>query len=135
MRDTSPVVLMAEDESMIRQMARRILEARGYSVLEAADGVEAVKILASAAKVDLLMADLEMPNLAGEEMVRQCRITHPDLKVLYVSGVVDRLLDHRPTLWEGEAFLDKPFTPNGLIEAVNLLVYGSLVKPAAGRLQ
>src|SRR6266853_1345208 len=130
MSEAAPIVLMAEDESVIRQMARRILEGGGYRVLEAVDGVEAVKILTSGTEVDLLMADLEMPNLAGEEMVRQCRITHPDLKVLYVSGVVDRLLDERPVLWEGEAFLNKPFTPNGLIEAVNLLMYGSLTKPA-----
>ena len=129
MSEAAPIVLMAEDESVIRQMARRILEGGGYRVLEAVDGVEAVKILTSGTEVDLLMADLEMPNLAGEEMVRQCRITHPDLKVLYVSGVVDRLLDERPVLWEGEAFLNKPFTPNGLIEAVNLLMYGSLTKP------
>jgi len=122
---------MAEDESVIRQMARRILENRGYSVIEAADGAEAVKILADGARIDLLMADLEMPKLAGEEMVRQCRAAQPDLKVLYVSGVVDRLLDQRPVLWEGEAFLNKPFTPNGLVEAVNLLIYGSLTKPAA----
>lgn|SRR6185369_7234475 len=131
MSDPAPVVLMAEDESVIRQMARRILENRGYSVIEAADGAEAVKILADGARIDLLMADLEMPKLAGEEMVRQCRAAQPDLKVLYVSGVVDRLLDQRPVLWEGEAFLNKPFTPNGLVEAVNLLIYGSLTKPAA----
>jgi two-component system cell cycle sensor histidine kinase/response regulator CckA len=129
MADAAPIVLMAEDESVIRQMARRILEGGGYKVLEATDGLEAVKILAGGAEVDLLMADLEMPNLAGEEMVRQCRVTHPDLKVLYVSGVVDRLLDERPVLWEGEAFLNKPFTPNGLIEAVSLLLYGTLAKP------
>ena len=131
MTASRPVVLMAEDESIIRAMARRILEGGGYDVIEAVDGVEAVKVLASGRKVDLLMADLEMPNLAGEEMVRQCRVTHPDLKVLYVSGVVDRLLDERPVLWEGEAFLNKPFTPGGLIEAVNLLLYGSLNKPLA----
>jgi len=130
MSAAAPVVLMAEDEAILRQMARRILEGRGYRVLEAADGAEAVKILAGGAKVDLLMADLEMPVLAGEEMVRQCRVTNPDLKVLYVSGVVDRLFDDRPILWEGEAFLNKPFTPNGLVEAVNLLVYGSMIKPA-----
>ena len=125
----APTVLMAEDEAVIRQVARRILEGGGYKVLEASDGLEALKILAAGAHVDLLMADLEMPNLAGEEMVRQCRVTHPDLKVLYVSGVVDRLLDERPVLWEGEAFLNKPFSPTGLLEAANLLLYGTLTNP------
>jgi two-component system cell cycle sensor histidine kinase/response regulator CckA len=130
MTSSSPAILMAEDEEIVRAMARRILEGGGYEVIEAVDGIEALKVLATGRKVDLLMADLEMPNLAGEEMVRRCRVTHPDLKVLYVSGVVDRLLDERPVLWEGEAFLNKPFTPAGLIEAVNLLVYGSLKRPA-----
>ena len=130
MSKTAPVVLVADDESVVRDMARRILEGGGYKVIEAVDGAEAVKTLESGAEVDLLMADLEMPNLAGEEMVRQCRVTHPDLKVLYVSGVIDRLLDARPLLWEGEAFLNKPFTPGGLLEAANLLFYGHLNKPA-----
>ena len=126
MTNTAPVVLVADDDPAIRQMARRILEVGGYRVIAAIDGAEAVKILAGGAAIDLLMADLEMPNLAGEEMARQCRVTHPDLKILYVSGVIDRLLDARPVLWEGEAFLDKPFTPSGLLEAVSLLLHGTL---------
>jgi two-component system cell cycle sensor histidine kinase/response regulator CckA len=130
MSESAPVVLVADDESVVRDIARRILEAGGYRVLEAIDGAEAVTILEGGAEVDLLMADLEMPNLAGEEMVRQCRVTHPDLRVLYVSGIMDRLLDARPQLWEGEAFLNKPFTPSGLLEAANLLLYGHLNKPA-----
>ena len=86
-------------------------------------------MLATAQKVDLLIADLEMPELAGEEMVRQSRLARPDLKVLYVSGVIDRLLNDRPQLWEGEAFLEKPYTAKGLREAVALLLYGTLQKP------
>ena len=129
MSKTAPVVLVADDEAVVRTMARRILEGDGYHVIEAVDGAEAVKILEGGAEVDLLMADLEMPKLAGEEMVRQCRETHRDLRVLYVSGVIDRLLDARPMLWEGEAFLNKPFTPAGLLEAANLLLYGTLKKP------
>jgi FixJ family two-component response regulator len=67
-----------------------------------------------------------MPDLGGEEMVRQIRAARPDLKVLYVTAHIDRLLDVRKMLWEGEAFLDKPFTAQGLIEAVSLLLYGTL---------
>jgi FixJ family two-component response regulator len=74
------------------------------------------------------MADLEMHELAGEEMARRGRAARPDLKVLYVSGVIDRLLNERPTLWEGEAFLEKPFTAAGLREAVALLLFGTLSK-------
>jgi CheY-like chemotaxis protein len=125
----APIVLIADDESVVRDIARRILEDAGYRVLEASDGVEAVQVLQDGAQIDLLIADLKMPNLDGEEMVRQCRVSDPDLRVLYVSAVIDRLFDERPVLWEGEAYLQKPFSPVALIEAVNLLVYGHVNKP------
>jgi two-component system, cell cycle sensor histidine kinase and response regulator CckA len=125
----APIVLIADDESVVRDIARRILEDAGYRVLEASDGVEAVQVLKDGAQIDLLIADLKMPNLDGEEMVRQCRVLDPDLRVLYVSAVIDRLFDERPVLWEGEAYLQKPFSPVALIEAVNLLVYGHVNKP------
>lgn len=125
----APIVLIADDESVVRDIARRILEDAGYRVLEASDGVEAVQVLEDGAQIDLLIADLKMPNLDGEEMVRQCRVSDPDLRVLYVSPVIDRLFDERPVLWEGEAYLQKPFSPVALIEAVNLLVYGHVTKP------
>jgi FixJ family two-component response regulator len=66
-----------------------------------------------------------MPGLNGVEMVRQIRTKRPDLPVLYVTGYIDRLMDARP-LWEGEAFLEKPFTLEGLREAVSLLLYGTV---------
>lgn len=122
-------VLVVDDEEPMRRLARRILEPAGYHLTEASNGPAAIAQLASGAPLDLLIADLEMPELPGEEMVRQIRTTRRDLKVLYVSGVVDRLLDARPVLWEGEAFLDKPYSPQGLLEAVALLLYGSLKKP------
>ena len=124
-----PLVLVLDDEAPIRQIQRRILEKAGYRVIEAAGGVEALTVLEGTQDLDLLIADLEMPELAGEEVVRRIRVARPDLKVLYVTGHIDRLLDARSTLWEGEAFLDKPFTPRGLLEAVSLLLYGRL--PAA----
>lgn len=122
----SPLVLVVDDEAPIRQMERRILEKAGYRVIEAPGGVEGVAILNDGKSLDLLIADLDMPELGGDEMVRQIRAARPDLKVLYVTAHIDRLLDVRKTLWEGEAFLDKPFTAKGLLEAVALLLYGTL---------
>ena len=123
-----PIVLVVDDEDAVLQAARRILESDGYRVIEASNGAEAVALLAKDTPVDLLMADLAMPGLSGEEMARQFRAARRDLKVLYVSGVIDRLLDERPVLWDGEAFLSKPFTADGLLEAVALLLYGTLKK-------
>jgi two-component system cell cycle sensor histidine kinase/response regulator CckA len=121
-----PLVLVVDDEPPIREMERRILEKRGYRVLEAPGGAEGVAMLKDGKPIDLLIADLDMPEIPGEEMVRQIRTARPDLKVLYVTAHIDRLLDVRATLWEGEAFLDKPFTTRGLEEAVSLLLYGNL---------
>jgi CheY-like chemotaxis protein len=87
-------------------------------VLEAENGARAVEMLRGDIVVDLLLADLDMPELTGEEMARQLRATRPDLKVLYGSGYIERLLRERPVLWEDEAFLEKPFTAEGLAEAV-----------------
>ena len=120
-------VLVVDDEAPIRQIARRVLEEDGYHVTEASDGLEAVELLARGMPPDVLMADLDMPKLGGDEMVRRVRATRPDLKVLYVTGHIDRLMDARP-LWEGEAYLDKPFTAAGLREAISLLLRGTLKK-------
>jgi len=134
-------VATIEDLKGIAELVRDVLEPEGWEVRTARDGmvaklgaclealaggVEALTVLEGTQDLDLLIADLEMPELAGEEVVRRIRVARPDLKVLYVTGHIDRLLDARSTLWEGEAFLDKPFTPRGLLEAVSLLLYGRL---------
>jgi two-component system cell cycle sensor histidine kinase/response regulator CckA len=128
MIDKQPRVLVVDDEAPIRQMERRILEKNGYEIVEAAGGPEAIAQIEGGQVFDLLIADLDMPELAGEEMVRRIRTTRPDLKVLYVTAHIDRLLDVRAMLWEGEAFLDKPFTADSLREAVALLLYGTIKK-------
>ena len=118
-------VLVVDDEPAIRQIARRILEDGGYQITEAEGGLEAIALLAQGHPLDLLMADLDMPGLGGDEMVRRIRATRPDLKVLYVTGHIDKLMDARP-LWEGEAFLEKPFNAVGLREAIALLLNDTL---------
>jgi CheY-like chemotaxis protein len=120
-----PTVLVVDDEPLIRQISRRTLEAHGYLVTEAASGQEAIELLSHGTPLDLLIADLDMPELTGDEMVRRIRAVRPDLKVLYVTGHIDLLMDARP-LWDGEAFLEKPFNAVGLREAVALLLYGTL---------
>jgi two-component system cell cycle sensor histidine kinase/response regulator CckA len=125
-----PTVLVVDDEQAIRQLTRRILEAGGYEVTEASNGLDAIALLAGGAPLDLLIADLDMPELGGDEMVRRIRTTRPDLRVLYVTGHIDRLMDARPVLWDGEAFLDKPFSAAGLLEAVSLILYGTTKKKA-----
>ncbi|MDQ3068856.1 MAG: response regulator [Acidobacteriota bacterium] len=127
---TRPTILVVDDEVSIRQVARRILEGAGYDVREAADGQAAIDLLADGAPLDLLMADLDMPGLGGDDMAQQIRTTRPAQRVLYVTGHIDRLMDARLLLGDGEAFLEKPFTGPGLLEAVALILYGTLSKPS-----
>lgn len=121
----SAIILLVDDEPPVRDVQRRALELDGYVVKEAGSGLEGIAAISPPAQIDLLVADLEMPGLGGAEMVRQIRMIRPDLPVLYVTGYIDRLMDTRP-LWEGEAFLEKPFSVAGLREAVSLLLYGSV---------
>ena len=123
------LVMVVDDEEGVRKLARRALELAGFRVIEARDGMEALALIDDAGPVDLLCADMNMPNLSGDEMARQFRLRQPDLKVLYVSGYVDSLFEKRHTLWQGEAFLEKPFTSKGLLQAVSLLLYGQTDLP------
>ena len=76
--------------------------------------------------LDLLITDEVMPGIAGHELARRLRSANPNLKVLYLTGYSDRLFDAKDRLWDLEAFLDKPFSPEGLRQAVALLVKGRL---------
>jgi CheY-like chemotaxis protein len=123
------IVLVVDDEQPTRTLERRILEKGPYTVLEAAGPLEALALLEAGQKIDLLIADLEMPELSGEQMVLKVRAARPGQKVLYVSGVANRLFKERKLLDDNEAFLSKPFTAQGLLEAVSLLLYGTLSPP------
>jgi two-component system cell cycle sensor histidine kinase/response regulator CckA len=126
--NVSPTILVVDDEQPVRTLARRVLESAGYTITDVGSGHEAIALLEQGAPLDLLMADLDMPELGGDEMARRIRAKRPDLKVLYVTGHIDRLMDERPLLWDGEAFLEKPFTAAGLLEAVSMILYGTLQK-------
>jgi two-component system cell cycle sensor histidine kinase/response regulator CckA len=123
------VILVVDDEPGVRALARRILEGGGYSVVEAGNGAEALAVMESAARIDFLMADLDMPVMRGEEMAKKIRALRPDMRVLYVTAHSDLLFKERPELIDGEAFLDKPFTMRGLLEAVSLLKSGYINHP------
>jgi two-component system cell cycle sensor histidine kinase/response regulator CckA len=71
-----------------------------------------------------------MPEMRGDVLAREVRRVEPDAKVLYMTGYSDQLFKEKMTLWEGEAFLEKPVTMNGLLEAVSLLLFGHTRGPA-----
>jgi FixJ family two-component response regulator len=77
--------------------------------------------------------DVVMLQMRGDELGRRLRLQDPDVKVLYFTGFSDRLFQSRQTLWEYEAFLEKPVTVAGLLEAVSLILFGHTNGPVAGR--
>src|SRR4051812_44452610 len=115
-----PRVLIVDDEEAIRQFVERVLRDAGYDTVVAADGTAALEVVAAAQSFDLLLTDLMMPGLNGDELARRVRLQHPDLKVLYLTGFSDRLFASRLVLWANEAFIDKPVSVQGLREAVSL---------------
>jgi CheY-like chemotaxis protein len=123
------VILVVDDEAGVRQLSRRILEQGGYAVLEAADGLQALATIESGQPVDFLVVDLDMPVMRGEQLSARIRTAHPDLRVLYVTAHSEALFVNRPELTTGEAFLDKPYTVRGLLEAVSLLKNGYISRP------
>ncbi len=76
--------------------------------------------------LDVLVTDVMMPGMTGDELARRLRQSDRGLKVLYLTGYSDRLFKEKDALWEDEAFLDKPCTVKGLREAVSLLLFGQL---------
>lgn len=122
----APRVLVVDDEPAIRTIVRRTLERVGYVVDEADDPLHVCETIDERGHLDLLVSDFRMPKLTGDEVARRCRRSRPDLKVLFITGFADDLFDDRRTLWEGEAFLEKPFNRDGLLEATSLLLFGSI---------
>ncbi len=111
----SETVLVVEDQEEVRKLTKRVLEARGYTVLAARNGAEALEIVAQHVnQIHLMITDVVMPGMNGREVARLACARRSDLKVLYVSGYTgEAVLQHR-LLEPGVAFLQKPFTPDVL---------------------
>lgn len=113
------VVLMVEDESGIREVASRILTRRGYHVLTAADGTEAIELARGHdGPIDLLMTDVIMPGMLGKEVASCIREMRPTVRVMFMSGYAQPILDKNSNLPEGMILLEKPFTEPTLLAKV-----------------
>jgi two-component system cell cycle sensor histidine kinase/response regulator CckA len=111
---------LVEDEEGLRQLNARGLASRGYTVLEAGNGIEAIEMLEkSDGEVDLVVSDVVMPEMDGPTLLRELRRRNPSLKIIFVSGYAeDAFQKHMPTDGEQPAFLPKPFTLKQLVNAV-----------------
>jgi two-component system cell cycle sensor histidine kinase/response regulator CckA len=118
--EAAVTILVAEDETAVRALTCRILRKKGYHVLEARDGREAVEIASRHnGDINLLVTDVIMPNMGGRELSETLRGAMPDVKVLFMSGYTDDQLLQRGVLQGGTGnFLEKPFTPDALARKV-----------------
>jgi CheY-like chemotaxis protein len=122
-------VLIVDDEESVRRFVERVLSEAGYATATASDGPQAIETAATLPAFDMLVTDLMMPQMTGDELARRLRVEHPALKVLYLTGFSDRLFKEKVTLWADEAFLDKPCSVKGLLQAVSLLMFGRIDTP------
>jgi PAS domain S-box-containing protein len=112
-------ILLAEDDAMLRPLAKELLEKLGYTVLDAANTEEALGMAGRhGGPIHLLVADVVMPGTSGRELARRLADSHPDTKVLFVSGYTDDAIVHHGMLEPGLNFLQKPFTPPALARKV-----------------
>lgn len=112
-------ILLVEDEAMVRRLARQVLQARGYSVLEARDGEEALREYhAHEGNIDLVLSDVVMPAMSGPELLARLRQFRPDLKTLLMSGYADDDRLRQDLTLAGTELLRKPFLPETLARCV-----------------
>jgi CheY-like chemotaxis protein len=115
----SETILLVEDEIAVRRLARRVLRSKGYVVLEAANGREALRLISQhAGRLDLLLTDVVMPGMSGPELAERLAREQVGLRVLYMSGYADEAIGHHGVLEPGVEFLQKPFTPQDLAQRV-----------------
>lgn len=113
-------ILLVEDERVVRTFASEILREQGYTVLEAANGQEALEVVAREANygISLLLTDVVMPRMGGKDLADRLTADHPDTKVIFASGYPDSAISNQGVLDEGTVFLQKPLTPVALVTKV-----------------
>ncbi|HYJ46250.1 MAG TPA: PAS domain S-box protein, partial [Pyrinomonadaceae bacterium] len=112
-------ILLAEDEELVRHLAREVLEMHGYNVLEAANGGAAFLICERhQGPIHMLLTDVVMPEMGGGELAKRLASIRPEMRVLYMSGYTDNAIVHHGVLDEGANFIQKPFSADALAQKV-----------------
>jgi CheY-like chemotaxis protein len=110
------LILLVEDDDLVRELTRMLLESADYDVIEASRAEAALRIAADPAlDLRLLVTDIQLPGLRGVELARQIRVQRPGLRVLFVSGDA---IDAQALVEPGSAALGKPFSREALLKAV-----------------
>jgi PAS domain S-box-containing protein len=116
----SETVLLVEDEPLVRELVSHALHAQGYTVLDASNGAEALRVVQAydGAPIDLLITDVVMPGMGGKALAEQVTSMYPGSKVLFISGYATDAITHHGRLDPGTHFLSKPFTRTALARKV-----------------
>jgi PAS domain S-box-containing protein len=127
-------ILVVEDEPSVRRVLRVVLERSGLQVLEAPNGQEALVLAAAglADRIDLVLTDVRMPQMGGLEMSRRLRTTHPETRVVLMTGYADPTAREQAELHEAGELLLKPFSPTELLAKLReALASGDILEPPA----
>ena len=113
---TGETVLVVEDEAAMREVTRRILARNGYQVITAVNGIDAIQVAASyPGDIDVLLTDVIMPQMLGKEAAERIRARYPAVKVLFMSGYTQGVLDTQGVLEAGVNLIEKPFAEASLL--------------------
>ena len=116
-------IVLVEDEPMVCALVSEVLRKNGYQVLEFANGREALAHLQHhEGRIHALVTDVVMPGMSGIDLARQLAQGRPDMRILYLSGYTDDLVERQGALRPGRGFLQKPFTPDTLLRKVRELL-------------
>lgn len=128
----SATVLLAEDEEAVRELAAEFLRVQGYTVLLAKDGVEALEIMGQQnRKIHLLITDVVMPRMRGTELAQGLARSHPEIKIIYMSGYLEHASPAGSYVAES-AFLQKPFSRETLLHKVTEILGNETLQFAGG---
>jgi len=118
-------ILLVEDEPAVRGLAHMVLSEQGYTVIEAQNSEEAVRLAGKhGSEIHLLLTDVVMPGMSGHDLAKHLTALHANLRVLYMSGYTNNVIAENGTLEEGLSFLQKPFTPQVLTQRVREALSG-----------
>ncbi|MBV9995203.1 MAG: response regulator, partial [Caulobacteraceae bacterium] len=119
------IVLVVEDDDKVREVTCDTLRDLGYTVVHAASGDEAIKVMTEQPQVDLLLTDIVMPGMTGRVLADHILSHRPALKVLYMTGYTRNAVVHSGVLDSGVAFLQKPFSVEQLARKVREVLHGA----------
>jgi CheY-like chemotaxis protein len=119
----SETVLAVDDDPTMLELLKEVLRPLGYNILSADSGEEAIEMAAMHRdKIDLLLTDVLLPGIKGQELAKQLMKECPDMNVLFMSGYLCPSMAHSDKEQGFEAFIRKPFSPNALLRKIRKLL-------------